>query len=98
MPVTHLMSVVEFEQCLKNGGTHKFEITIDEIPQLSGELQTLSPLKVEDFQTQELMKQSGTWATIVRRLAAFNAVWIYRRNGHFTFEVTCIVPPPASQA
>lgn len=94
MPVTHLRSVIDFEKCLKHGGTHKFEITIDEVPQLSGGVGTLSPLRVNDFQTQELMKLEGTWAAIVRQLAALNAVWIYRRNGELTYEVTCIIPPP----
>src|ERR1700744_2730330 len=95
MPVTHLMPVTGFEECLKKGGIHKFEITADEMPRLSMEMQAIIPLSVEDFQTQELMKKSGTWAAMVRRLAGFNAVWIYRRNGHFTYEVTCIIPPPS---
>jgi hypothetical protein len=98
MPVMHLKSVVNFEMCLQNGGTHKFEITLDEMPQLSVEMGTLSPLGVHDFQTQQLMKQDGTWADIVRRLAALDAVWIYRRNGKFTYEVTCIIPPPSAPA
>lgn len=98
MPVTHLRSVIDFEQCLKNGGTHKFEITIDEMPQLSTEVGTLSPLSAQDVQTQELMKQEGIWAALVRQLAALNAVWIYRRSGPLTYEVTCIIPPPGEQA
>jgi hypothetical protein len=97
MPVMHLKSIVNFEMCLKNGGTHKFEITVDEMPHLSVEPGTLSPLNVQDVQTQELMKQKGTWADIVRKLAALDAVWIYRRNGRLTYEVTCIIPPPAGQ-
>lgn len=98
MPVTHLRSVVDFEKCLKHGGTHKFEITVDEMPHLSMRLGTLSPLKVHDFQTQELMKQQGTWAALVRQLAALNAVWVYRRSGELTYEVTCIIPPPGDRA
>lgn len=94
MPVTHLRAVMDFERCLKNGGTHKFEITADEMPQLSAEIRTLSPLKVNDIQTQELMQHDGTWAAIVRQLAALNAVWIYRRSSELTYEVTCIIPPP----
>jgi hypothetical protein len=98
MPVTHLGSINDFEECLKTGGTYKFEITADEMPQLAHEVHTLSPLGVRDVPTQELMKQDSTWARVVKRLAAFDTVWIYKRNGHLTYEVTCIIPPPLQSA
>jgi hypothetical protein len=94
MPVTHLGLVNDFEECLKKGGIYKFEITSDEMPHLDGEAPILSPLGVQDFLTQELMKQDSTWARVVKRLAVFDTVWIYRRTGHATYEVTCIIPPP----
>jgi hypothetical protein len=98
MPVTHLGSVDDFEKCLEDGGTYKFEITADEMPQLVCEIRMFALLEVRDPQTQDLMKQDGTWARVVRRLAAANTAWIYRRTGLSTYEVTCIIPPPIDGA
>jgi hypothetical protein len=79
---------------MERGGTYKFEITIDEMPQLASDEHMIAPLGVQDFLTQELMKQDGIWAGVVKRLATLGTVWIYRRSGPFTYEVTCIIPPP----
>jgi hypothetical protein len=98
MPVTHLGSVNDFEECLKNGGTYKFEITADEMPHLASETHVLSTLGVQDVPTQALLKEDTTWAHVVKTLATFNTVWIYKKMGPSTYEVTCIIPPPIDNA
>jgi hypothetical protein len=94
MPVVHLGQVNDFEECLKSGGTYKFEITIDEMPHLAQASHALLPFEVQDLTTQDLMKLDTTWARIVRSMATLKTVWIYKRSGQLTYEVTCIIPPP----
>ena len=92
MSVTHLTSVLRFDDCLKFGGTHKFEVTADEMPELK--LRPHAQVQIACAQTHHALKGDTTWAHIIKKLADLEATCLYKRSGPATFEVTCLVPPP----
>lgn len=94
MTVTHLKPTANFEECLQYGGVHMFYLTSDEIPELDGELQPLSPHGLQLSCKEIPLKSAGEWTEISKTLAQRNAYCVYRRSGTTSYEVTCVIPPP----
>lgn len=90
MTVTHRTPVLRFEECLTSGGTHKFEVSADELPELEFHPSATEGIKIPC--SQILRKTGGTWATIIKELAEHDATCLYKRIGPTTYEVTCIIP------
>lgn len=88
MTVTHLANVLAFEGVLENGGTHAFEITLDEMPELQG----MAGIDKGAEMVCKPTDRHGVWAGILNRLAARRGTCLYRRTPQGTYEVRCTVP------
>jgi hypothetical protein len=88
MTVTHLASVIRFETMMQNGGIHRFEITLDEMP----ELRWMTGLDGGvEIPCERPMCQS-IWTAMAQRIAAAGGYCSYQRRGADTYTVLCTIP------
>jgi hypothetical protein len=90
MTVTHLASVVHFEIAMEEGGTHSFEITADEMP----ELNALSGLDKGVEVPYTHLSHRSVWESVRKRLANRGVRCVYKRKAPGIYVVTCTIPSP----
>ncbi|RDS83577.1 hypothetical protein DWU98_04365 [Dyella monticola] len=90
MTVYHRSKAANLEVILKQGGTHLFEITSDEMPEL--DFLPYGEKGIEMLCTYSA--RDTVWARIVNKMAAKNGSCLYERTRAGTYLVTCIVPTP----
>lgn len=95
MTVIHLMNVHLYNECLERGGTHRFEITPDEMPGLR--LHPNTRFGVRLTCEEALPLSSNVWRGVLLDLAKVDAICTYRRRDHHTYEVICYVPMPSAR-
>lgn len=89
MAVTHRSGVVNFDAALERGGTHIFEISADEMPELaqSDGLEDGAVIKSDGV-------SGGVWAEIAARIAEKGGECRYRKNAKGGYDVTITIPAP----
>lgn len=95
MSVTHLTPVGQYEMCLIEGGTHRFEITTDEMPGLIFHPQTSFGVRLGS--KEALSFSRGVWRGILAKLAEADALCTFRLTAPGICEVTCYVPVPSAR-
>jgi len=91
MSVCHLSKVVNFDSALASGGTHSFQITLDEML----ELENMPGIELGVEIACVYSDRKGVWAGIVNQMAEKGGSCWYKRLPVGTFyEVICTIPQP----
>lgn len=93
MSVMHVSPVANYEACLSTGGEHVFEITVDEMPQLTEKVRGPLGTRIA-FEELEKEAPAGTWTAIAKELSARGTAFFYERVHEDVYRVTCTIPPP----
>jgi hypothetical protein len=90
LTVSHRNTAANFERVLRNGGSHSFEITTDEMPELE-----LTPGIDEGVHIPcRPLPGTNVWAKIVSLVAAQGGRCFYTRIAKGLYRVDCDIPNP----
>jgi hypothetical protein len=93
MSVIHLEPVSNYEKCLRDGGEHVFEITLDEMPALEAMVPP-GETKAILFEDVAAGLPDGIWSAIARMLSEEGTTFCYQCTRPGIYRVICKVPPP----
>ena len=91
MSVTHINPVSNFEECLRVGGKHAFDITVDEMPALKALVRTGATVLIP-FDEAHNVPLDGIWSRIARMLSDKGATFHYSQINADIYRVLCTVP------
>jgi hypothetical protein len=91
MTVTHIRTVSNYDKCLRVGGEHIFEITIDEMPAL-GTMLPLGTKMLIPFDEAHNGPLDGNWSRIARMLSGKGATFLYSQIDTGAYRVLCTIP------